>query len=97
MSLAVCPLQKTLRDKHYKGLHGKLECLEKLCRALQKERDDLPTKLGEEEEGTGPPDPQPSQESTQDEMSPPGRGEETQPLTTPELELESSTTEQLDN
>uniref|UniRef100_A0A8C7SZU6 Taxilin gamma n=1 Tax=Oncorhynchus mykiss TaxID=8022 RepID=A0A8C7SZU6_ONCMY len=89
--------EKTLRDKHYKGLHGKLECLEKLCRALQKERDDLTTKLGEEEEGTGPPDPQPSQESTQDEMSPPGRGEETQPLTTPELELESSTTEQLDN
>ncbi|XP_070968867.1 gamma-taxilin-like isoform X2 [Oncorhynchus clarkii lewisi] len=87
--------EKTLRDKHYKGLHGKLECLEKLCRALQKERDDLTTKLGEE--GTGPPDPQPSQESTQDEMSPPGRGEETQPLTTPELELESSTTEQLDN
>uniref|UniRef100_A0A8K9V496 Taxilin gamma n=1 Tax=Oncorhynchus mykiss TaxID=8022 RepID=A0A8K9V496_ONCMY len=87
--------EKTLRDKHYKGLHGKLECLEKLCRALQKERDDLTTKLGEE--GTGPPDPQPSQESTQDEMSPPGRGEETQPLTTPELELEFSTTEQLDN
>ncbi|XP_052359129.1 gamma-taxilin [Oncorhynchus keta] len=94
--------EKTLRDKHYKGLHGKLECLEKLCQALQKERDDLTTKLGDlqsttEEEGTGPPDPQPSQESTQDEMSPPGRGEETQPLTTPELELESSTTEQLDN
>ncbi|XP_064814170.1 gamma-taxilin [Oncorhynchus masou masou] len=96
--------EKTLRDKHYKGLHGKLECLEKLCRALQKERDDLTPKLGdlqstteEKEEGTGPPDPQPSQESTQDEMSPPGRGEETQPLTTPELERESSTTEQLDN
>uniref|UniRef100_A0A674AS44 Taxilin gamma n=2 Tax=Salmo trutta TaxID=8032 RepID=A0A674AS44_SALTR len=95
--------EKTLRDKHYKGLHGKLECLEKLCRALQKERDDLTTKLGdlqstpEEEEGTGPPDPQPSQESTQDEMAPPGRGEETQPPTTPELEIESSTTEQLDN
>uniref|UniRef100_A0A4W5MH36 Taxilin gamma n=1 Tax=Hucho hucho TaxID=62062 RepID=A0A4W5MH36_9TELE len=94
--------EKTLRDKHYKGLHGKLECLEKLCRALQKERDDLTTKLGDlqsttEEEETGPPDTQPSQESTQDEMSPPGRGEETQPPTTPELELESSTTEQLDN
>uniref|UniRef100_A0A8C7HZM1 Taxilin gamma n=2 Tax=Oncorhynchus kisutch TaxID=8019 RepID=A0A8C7HZM1_ONCKI len=94
--------EKTLRDKHHKGLHGKLECLEKLCRALQKERDDLTTKLGdlksttEEEEGTEPPDPQPSLESTQDEMSPPGRGEETQPLTTPELELEPST-EQLDN
>uniref|UniRef100_A0A674AYP9 Taxilin gamma n=1 Tax=Salmo trutta TaxID=8032 RepID=A0A674AYP9_SALTR len=78
--------EKTLRDKHYKGLHGKLECLEKLCRALQKERDDLTTKLGdlqstpEEEEGTGPPDP-------------PQPG----PPTTPELEIESSTTEQLDN
>uniref|UniRef100_A0AAZ3SB26 Taxilin gamma n=1 Tax=Oncorhynchus tshawytscha TaxID=74940 RepID=A0AAZ3SB26_ONCTS len=93
--------EKTLRDKHHKGLHGKLECLEKLCRALQKERDDLTTKLGDlqstTEEGTEPLDPQPSQESTQDEMSPPGSGEETQSLTTPELELESSTTEQLDN
>uniref|UniRef100_A0A674BMJ6 Taxilin gamma n=2 Tax=Salmo trutta TaxID=8032 RepID=A0A674BMJ6_SALTR len=82
--------EKTLRDKHYKGLHGKLSAWRKLCRALQKERDDLTTKLGdlqstpEEEEGTGPPDPQPSQESTQDEMAPPGRGEETQPPTTPE-------------
>nr|XP_046190254.1 alpha-taxilin-like [Oncorhynchus gorbuscha] len=77
--------EKTLRDKHYKGLHGKLECLEKLCQALQKERDDLTTKLGDlqsttEEEGTGPPDPQPSQESTQDEMSPPGRGKRRSPL-----------------
>ncbi|CAB1327473.1 unnamed protein product [Coregonus sp. 'balchen'] len=94
--------EKTLRDKHYKGLHGKLERLEKLCQALQMERDDLTTKLGElqsttTEEEEGPPDPQPNQESTQDELSPPGRGEETQPPTTPELEPETSTTEQLDN
>lgn len=34
-------LQKTLRDKEYKGLQVKLERLEKLCRALQTERNDL--------------------------------------------------------
>ncbi|KAK2868993.1 hypothetical protein Q7C36_000864 [Tachysurus vachellii] len=59
--------EKTVRDKQYKVLQGKLERLEKLCRALQRERDDLSQKLGvlqgpakdPEEEGTGPPDPQP--------------------------------------
>lgn len=58
--------QKTVRDKQYKALQGKLERLEKLCRALQRERNDLSQKLGAlqgpakdpEEEGTGPPDPQ---------------------------------------
>uniref|UniRef100_A0A6Q2Y6D6 Taxilin gamma n=1 Tax=Esox lucius TaxID=8010 RepID=A0A6Q2Y6D6_ESOLU len=65
--------EKTLRDKHYKALQGKLERLEKLCRALQKERNDLTTKLGDlqeaskkpEAEETGPPDPQPSPECIQ--------------------------------
>uniref|UniRef100_A0AAY4CA07 Taxilin gamma n=1 Tax=Denticeps clupeoides TaxID=299321 RepID=A0AAY4CA07_9TELE len=38
--------EKALRDKHYKALQGKLERLEKLCRALQKERNDLNQKLG---------------------------------------------------
>ncbi|XP_055500910.1 gamma-taxilin-like isoform X1 [Leucoraja erinacea] len=33
--------EKTLRDKEYKGLQVKLERLEKLCRALQTERNDL--------------------------------------------------------
>lgn len=58
-----------MRDKQYKVLQGKLERLEKLCRALQRERNDLSQKLGAlqgpakdpEEEGTGPPDPQPEQ------------------------------------
>lgn len=56
-----------MRDKNYKALQGKLERLEKLCRALQRERNDLNQKLRDlqgpvkdpEEEGTGPPDPQP--------------------------------------
>ncbi|XP_026862674.2 gamma-taxilin [Electrophorus electricus] len=59
--------EKTVRDKNYKALQGKLERLEKLCRALQQERNDLTQKLGAlqgpakdpAEEGTGPPDPQP--------------------------------------
>ncbi|XP_031414953.1 gamma-taxilin isoform X2 [Clupea harengus] len=57
--------EKTLRDKHYKAQQSKVERLEKLCRALQKERTELNQKLtsmqGKEpvEEGTGPPDPQP--------------------------------------
>ncbi|XP_042622944.1 gamma-taxilin-like isoform X1 [Cyprinus carpio] len=59
--------EKTVRDKNYKALQGKLERLEKLCRALQRERNDLNQKLHDlqgpakdpEEEGTGPPDPQP--------------------------------------
>ncbi|XP_041825770.1 gamma-taxilin isoform X2 [Melanotaenia boesemani] len=33
--------EKTLRDGHFKALQGKLELLERLCRALQKERNDL--------------------------------------------------------
>ncbi|XP_076159161.1 gamma-taxilin isoform X1 [Alosa pseudoharengus] len=59
--------EKTLRDKHYKAQQGKVERLEKLCRALQKERTELNEKLqtmqGQEpvEEGTGPPDPQPEE------------------------------------
>lgn len=38
-------LQKTLRDGHFKALQGKLELLERLCRALQKERNDLSNQL----------------------------------------------------
>ncbi|KAL4656882.1 gamma-taxilin-like isoform X2 [Arapaima gigas] len=37
--------EKTVRDKHYAALQAKLERLEKLCRALQKERNDLNQKL----------------------------------------------------
>ncbi|XP_051919928.1 gamma-taxilin isoform X1 [Hippocampus zosterae] len=55
--------EKTLRDGHFKALQGKLELLERLCRALQRERNDLnnqisllqeqadePAELGEEED-----------------------------------------------
>ncbi|XP_018605601.2 gamma-taxilin isoform X3 [Scleropages formosus] len=52
--------EKTVRDKHYAALQGKLERLEKLCRALQKERNDLNQKLegleGPRGGATGPPD-----------------------------------------
>lgn len=66
-------LQKTVRDKNYKALQGKLDRLEKLCRALQRERNDLNQKLKTvqvstkdvEEEGTGPPDPQPEDHPNQ--------------------------------
>nr|XP_023656704.1 gamma-taxilin-like isoform X1 [Paramormyrops kingsleyae] len=37
--------EKTVRDKRYSALQGKLERLEKLCRALQQERNDLSQKL----------------------------------------------------
>ncbi|XP_033996838.1 gamma-taxilin-like [Trematomus bernacchii] len=37
--------EKTLRDGHFKALQGKLELLERLCRALQKERNDLNNQL----------------------------------------------------
>ncbi|XP_062303307.1 gamma-taxilin isoform X1 [Osmerus eperlanus] len=51
--------EKTLKDTHYKALQGKLERLEKLCRALQKERNDLDNKLGplQEPPCTAPPEP----------------------------------------
>uniref|UniRef100_A0A8C2WCM1 Taxilin gamma n=1 Tax=Cyclopterus lumpus TaxID=8103 RepID=A0A8C2WCM1_CYCLU len=37
--------EKTLRDGHFKAMQGKLELLERLCRALQKERNDLNNQL----------------------------------------------------
>ncbi|XP_013868634.1 gamma-taxilin [Austrofundulus limnaeus] len=37
--------EKTLRDGHFKALQKKLELLERLCRALQKERNDLSNQL----------------------------------------------------
>lgn len=65
--------QKTVSDKQFKALQGKLERLEKLCRALQRERNDLSQKLGAlqgpakdpAKEGTGPPDPQPEEAFSQ--------------------------------
>ncbi|KAM6950647.1 gamma-taxilin [Lycodopsis pacificus] len=51
--------EKTLRDGHFKALQGKLELLERLCRALQKERNDLNNQLSllqeQEDKGTTPP------------------------------------------
>ncbi|KAM9860641.1 gamma-taxilin isoform 2-T3 [Aulostomus maculatus] len=48
--------EKTLRDGHFKALQGKLELLERLCRALQKERNDLNNRLsllqGQGDKGT---------------------------------------------
>ncbi|XP_041127970.1 gamma-taxilin-like isoform X2 [Polyodon spathula] len=50
--------EKTVRDKHYKALQLKLERLEKLCRAMQMERNDLNKKMevlqGQLSEGTVP-------------------------------------------
>ncbi|KAF7654616.1 hypothetical protein LDENG_00067100 [Lucifuga dentata] len=51
--------EKTLRDGHFKALQGKLELLERLCRALQKERNDLNNRLSllQEPEVKGTADP----------------------------------------
>ncbi|XP_038129748.1 gamma-taxilin isoform X1 [Cyprinodon tularosa] len=53
--------EKTLRDGHFKALQGKLDLLQRLCRALQKERNDLSNQLsllqeqgGKEEAPPGP-------------------------------------------
>ncbi|XP_061612293.1 gamma-taxilin-like [Phyllopteryx taeniolatus] len=49
--------EKTLCDGHYKALQGKLELLERLCRALQKERNDLNNQLSLlQEQGDEPPE-----------------------------------------
>ncbi|XP_063736585.1 gamma-taxilin isoform X2 [Eleginops maclovinus] len=57
--------EKTLRDGHFKALQGKLELLERLCRALQKERNDLNNQLSLLQE---PGDP----ETTEAPEAPPG-------------------------
>lgn len=51
--------EKTLRDGHFKALQGKLELLERLCRALQKERNDLNNRLSllQEQDHEGPEEP----------------------------------------
>lgn len=48
-----------MRDGHFKALQGKLELLERLCRALQKERNDLNNRLSllQKEGGQGTPAP----------------------------------------
>ncbi|KAM9409762.1 gamma-taxilin isoform 1-T2 [Pholidichthys leucotaenia] len=63
--------EKTLRDGHFKALQGKLELLERLCRALQKERNDLNNRLSllqeQGDEGSAaatPPTEDPPQESS---------------------------------
>lgn len=56
-------LQKTLRDGHFKALQGKLELLERLCRALQKERNDLNNRLSLLQKEGGQEVPAPSEES----------------------------------
>ncbi|XP_049417771.1 gamma-taxilin [Epinephelus fuscoguttatus] len=64
--------EKTLRDGHFKALQGKLELLERLCRALQKERNDLNNQLSLlQEQGdkgtTAPPEAQPREPSNGEE------------------------------
>ncbi|XP_064183129.1 gamma-taxilin isoform X1 [Anguilla rostrata] len=79
--------EKTVRDKHYKALQAKLERLENLCRALQRERNDLnqtleglrgsPAQGGGVGEGTGPPglqlEDQPDGQSSEEEGVEPDR------------------------
>lgn len=55
-------LQKTLRDGHLNAMQKKLELLEQLCRALQKERNDLNNRLGvlqkqDDKDASPPPEP----------------------------------------
>lgn len=68
--------EKTLRDGHFKALQGKLELLERLCRALQKERNDLNNQLSllqeqeqvDKDKGTtAPPEAQPREPSPGEE------------------------------
>nr|XP_020514215.1 gamma-taxilin-like [Labrus bergylta] len=64
--------EKTLRDGHFKALQGKLELLERLCRALQKERNDLNNRLSLlQEQGdkgtTAAPEAQPGEPSAGEE------------------------------
>ncbi|XP_072237153.1 gamma-taxilin [Leuresthes tenuis] len=56
--------EKTLRDGHFKALQGKLELLERLCRALQKERNDLNNRLSllQQQGNKGTTSPPPAQE-----------------------------------
>ncbi|KAG7259471.1 hypothetical protein CRUP_003560, partial [Coryphaenoides rupestris] len=56
--------EKTLRDGHFKALQGKLELLERLCRALQKERNDLNTRLSVHREQGGGEGAEPSPEAS---------------------------------
>lgn len=63
--------EKTLRDGHLKALQGKLELLERLCRALQKERNDLNNRLSVLQDPPRPPADTPA-----DHPSPGGGGEE---------------------
>lgn len=62
-----------MRDGHFKASQGKLELLERLCRALQKERNELNNRLSllQKEEGHGIPTPSENQP-----LESSGRGEE---------------------
>ncbi|XP_069544027.1 gamma-taxilin [Brachyistius frenatus] len=63
--------EKTLRDGHFKALQGKLELLERLCRALQKERNDLNNRLSllqeQGDKGAAAPPREPSAEEEEEE------------------------------
>lgn len=79
MQILLFMFQKTLRDGHFKALQGKLELLERLCRALQKERNDLNNQLSllqeqGEKRATASPEAQPqAAEQKEDEEEDAGR------------------------
>lgn len=78
-------LQKTLRDGHFKALQGKLELLERLCRALQKERNDLNNQLSllqkqGGEEMSAPPEDHPLESSAREDEESLPEGLETEDI-----------------
>uniref|UniRef100_A0A8C7Y181 Taxilin gamma n=1 Tax=Oryzias sinensis TaxID=183150 RepID=A0A8C7Y181_9TELE len=83
--------EKTLRDGHFKALQGKLELLERLCRALQKERNDLNNRLSllqqQDHKGATTPPEGPEQEDSEGSV----QGDEQEASRPPETD--TSTTE----
>ncbi|XP_067317668.1 alpha-taxilin-like isoform X2 [Anolis sagrei] len=60
--------EKTLRDKELEGLQAKIQCLEKLCRALQTERNDLNKKVQDLYALASPPDNMDAQQGESEEV-----------------------------
>uniref|UniRef100_A0AAQ4Q7B2 Taxilin gamma n=1 Tax=Gasterosteus aculeatus aculeatus TaxID=481459 RepID=A0AAQ4Q7B2_GASAC len=71
--------EKTLRDGHFKALQGKLELLERLCRALQKERNDLNNQLSLLQEPGDEGAPEEEEEEEEEEAT--GSAQEDEPET----------------
>ncbi|KAL6112736.1 txlng [Pungitius sinensis] len=79
--------EKTLRDGHFKALQGKLELLERLCRALQKERNDLNNQLSLLQEPGG-------EERAEEEATGSAQEDGHQALRPPELDPTPAATEE---